>query len=176
MTATIERRRLADRDDEFISAGLDYHRNDGGVFLPKSRWSAPVGSRIQICLRDDQHWPPPYLFVGPESTTANVLGTEFAKQATMQPGIPDREFEYAVNRTYREVHDTGLPTLDTVRAIIHIPQPIGLIYNRLILPSELRSGQPIYSVFTSVVKTFRVVAGTTILGPDGNSIPSSHRD
>ncbi len=139
---------------------MHWHRNCGGVYDLKDRNLEQIQEHIQISADVADAWPPPFLLIGRKSTTAELFGSDFAKYVAGQPGVPDRTFEYLVNARYRHVSESGETAFDTVTCTIVPPNraPMGVVYDRLILPSCFSDGSRTFSVFTVIRKKFVAVS------------------
>ena len=161
--AQIHQRPLSDAQDELLQAALHWHRASDGVYDVNDPNLSELQEHIQISADVADSWPPPYLLVGRKSTTAQLFGSEFAKHVAGQPGVPDRTFENLVNARYQHVSESGEAAFDTVTCTIIPPNcaPMGLVYDRLILPSRFNDGARTFSVFTVIQKKFAVVSSSS---------------
>ncbi len=174
--AEIKQRLVSEAQDDLLQAALSWHRHSDGVYDLKDQRLKEVQEHIQISADVPDSWPPPFLLIGRTSTTAELFGTDFAKGVAGQPGLPDRTFENLVNARYQHVSESGEAAFDTVTCTVVPPQrsPVGLVYDRLILPSMFSDGSRTFSVFTVIQKKFAAVSpsnGDLLL----HSTPASHR-
>ena len=158
--ANIQRLPLRSVGTDLCEAGLDWWRGNGGLIDLGDEKLQQVGAEIQISLDDPGAWTPPFLYIGPRSTTARVYGTDFASSAAGRYGLPDQDLERAVNAGYREVSDVRKPVYDSVYAKVHMPQNrlAKMQYDRLIFPARLKSSQRVFAVFTTITRIVQSAA------------------
>ncbi len=158
--AEIKQRPVSDAQDDLLHAALDWHHSSGGTYDLNDPILTKLQEHIQISADVPGSWPPPFLLIGRKSTTAELFGSDFAKFVAGQPGLPDRTFENLVNARYRHVSESGESAFDTITCTIVPPnrQPVGLVYDRLILPSKFNDGSRTFSVFTVIQKRFAAVS------------------
>lgn len=160
--AQIKERLVSEAQSELLQAALSWHRYSEGVYDLKDERLQRVQEHIQISADVSNSWPPPYLLIGRKSTTAQLFGSDFAKEVAGQPGLPDRTLENLVNARYQHVSESNKATFDTVMCTVKVPngKRVGLVYDRLILPSKFSDGNRTFSVFTVIQKKFEVVSPT----------------
>lgn len=158
----IKERPLSAAQNDLLQAALSWHKHSDGVYDLKDERLQKVQEHIQISADVPNSWPPPYLLIGRKSTTAQLFGTDFAKEVAGQPGLPDRTLENLVNARYQHVSEANKAAFDTVMCTVDLPNRarVGLIYDRLILPSKFGDGSRTFSVFTVIQKRFEVVSPT----------------
>ncbi|MCP5084992.1 MAG: hypothetical protein GY948_25180 [Alphaproteobacteria bacterium] len=161
--AEIKQRRVADAQDELLQAALSWHHHSDGVYDLADHRLTDIQEHIQISADIADSWPPPFLLIGRKSTTAELFGSDFAKGVAGQPGLPDRTLENLVNARYRHVSESGEAAFDTVTCTIVPPNrtPVGVVYDRLILPSKFSDGSRTFSVFTVIQKKFAAVSSSS---------------
>ena len=174
--AEIKQRRVSEAQDDLLQAALNWHQKSGGTYDLDDQHLSKIQEHIQISADIPDSWPPPFLLIGRKSTTAELFGSDFAKCVAGQPGLPDRTLENLVNARYRHVSESGEVAFDTVTCTIVPPNrpPVGLVYDRLILPSFFNDGSRTFSVFTVIQKKFAAVSpssGDLLL----HSTPASRR-
>lgn len=172
--AILDRRPLSFAADcPYIEAGLDWHRSGAAIHSDDDRL-AELFPQIQICNRDGG-FPPSFLYVGQESLTSIVFGDEFALRSAGVAGVPDADYERAVNAAYMEVADTLKPTLHRIKSTMRPAWGgrIGMIYDRLIVPCAMRSGLPAFAIFSTPSQIFELTSTPATGVAPGRSTLSS---
>ena len=161
------------RAGAFVSMGWEWWNRYRGEIAFGSDQLEPLLSRMYIDVVTNPHQGPRLLYVGHESPSATVFGTDWARRASGEPGVPDCDFERAVNAVYWQVVSSREPAYAEISAMIHPPnrRAVYLTYRRLIVPCQLRTGAPVLAGFTEFVEP---PGGRGARGFDAPSIPDSH--
>ncbi len=113
--------------------------------------SSDIGGHIQIAVDDGMDLPR-FLFVGSDSTLAQVFGASYVKNIMGKRGTPDKEYTYSVNSRYREVAWCQRPALD--RIVSRIGNEY-IDYTRFIAPVDLKDFGSGFATFTVIHRRFR---------------------
>ncbi len=152
----ISRKRYADpsqalRLHPLLRAAWRLWEDNGGEISDQAEGFARLLPHMQISIPGEHGDQQRFFWVGERSTTAQMFGRHWAlTQATAAASIPDERLEAAVIGDYRVVLESGTPRLDDISTTIRRPdgERVHLPYRRLILPSRLRTGRPVFNVAT----------------------------
>lgn len=134
---------------ELLQAALDRHRASGPSI---AAFHDPKFSRHIMLSLDDGSVDQAFLYIGPDHVASRIFGEKFRKTAIGVQGLPDREFNDAVNDKYYEVSWTGKPGYEFVRGKCG---DYRVDYYRLILPVE-DDKRKMFANFISVERMARV--------------------
>ena len=116
-------------------------RSDGLFVVDNDLKPILPGLQIAVDLKDNG--VPPFLFCGPDSTTAQIFGRHFALNSAGSAGVPDSTYEDEVNASYKMVSYDSVPRLDFIVAEARSSRydHFHFEYPRLIVPGRLRDGR-----------------------------------
>ncbi len=176
MTIDVVQHALADLDrggaGAFVTAGWDWWNRTGGNLSRYDDNLELLLPGLQIGVVVNPQDPPPMLYVGPYSPPAIVFGTDWAKCAAGKPGVPDRDFELAVNAVYWQVMSGQEPAYHEICGTIRPPNrpPLHVNYRRLVVPCRLRTGKPVVACLSEFVE---LTGGGSARGLDAPSTLAS---
>ena len=149
--ASVRELRLSDQDEapELIEGAWNWWSRCDGWLDPEAAYVDRLYNHFQFCVDDGERFP--FLYVGPETTTAMVIGLDWAGSVSGQEGLPDPRHNAEVGDVYPIVSDFRRPFLHEINCTIRPPEqaPIRVNYYRLVLPVQSMTGLPMLALFTA---------------------------
>lgn len=126
-----------------------WQRRSGVAELNEPSYMALV-QNFQIATLSPNPSTPFFFFVGEQSLTAQILGHKFTPAMRAGEWWDDGGYADAVSASYREVMETGTPSLEDIKAYIRLPGEASIIlnYQRMCLPTTLETGDATVTVVT----------------------------
>ena len=141
------------RAGAFISMGWQWWTRTRGAFARGGDLLEHLLPALQLDVISERDDKPRLLYVGPRSTSAQVFGTDWARHATGQPGVPDAQFTRGVNPVYLEVGRTKEPAYHEISATLRRPdgRALRVEYRRLLVACRIRTGAPVIGCLTEFI-------------------------
>lgn len=161
--AVIVRKSLGFYSTDFhaIEMGVAWNRRTGG-YLDTGEVTKEMLPWSQVSALPDSLGIPRFLHLGHRTDLAGLYDREFLMNSHGAAGVPDSNFEHAVNAVYREVAWTGESVLEQVKSAIRLPSGVARIvsYHRLVMPCKTTAEMPAIITFTDYCRADRVPADT----------------
>ncbi len=157
--ATISRKALSAIDCPIQENALSCWIELGGLSDSEFGPYAKLVPHLQIMRDCGREGPPPFIYVGDQSATAKVLGPYFSTFYQGGGWHDDGGYGDAVSGIFSEISDVQKPALESIKARVLMPngKPIGLIYDRLSLPTSFPDGLRTFTIVATLRTILRAV-------------------
>jgi hypothetical protein len=144
-------------DFHAVICGQEWQRRCGG-YIDTSDTTREMLPLSQVSALPDEIGIPRFLHVGHETDLAKLYAPGFFADVCGSAGVPDTDFENAVNSVYQEVAWCRKPVLEQVKAVIELPSGLARIvcYHRLVMPAKTVTEKPAIITFTDYCHRDRV--------------------